>query len=97
MISKEELLKQKTKREMDMEYVEKRIDDKLKNIMPDTIENEKIIIKDIAIRHIVDEEAIDDVVKMYLTDGRYSKIEFEIKESKYSFDEYKYLDITLKL
>lgn len=95
MISKEELLKQKTKRVIDMEKLEQLIDDKLKYIKPDTIINEEVVIKEIP--KWCSDEVIQAVLDKYLKDGGYSEIKYKIRKSGYSFDEGEYLDITLKL
>lgn len=92
MISKEELLKQKTKRDIDMETLERDIDNNLKNITPDTIVNRTIVIK--VVNSDYNEDTIQKVLDKYVEHGGYNQIEYE--KGTYGYNKTKMLDITFK-
>ncbi|MDM0587738.1 hypothetical protein QTH25_13255 [Clostridium perfringens] len=92
MISKEELLKQKTRRDTNIENLEKFIDGKLKKVYPDCIENKEIKFEDVCLTDGFDDEIVQCVLKKYINEGGFSGFDYKLKQKGYL-----YIDITLKL
>ena len=93
MISKAELMNQKTKRESDMEQLEKDIDRKIKEIKPDTIVNRRFFIK--VTNFDYERDVIQEVLSKYVECGGYSLVEFD--HGVWGFDKKKSLDISFTL
>lgn len=82
MISREELLKQKTKRDTNIEKLEKIIDNNLRKVYPDCIKDEEIKFERVSLDGDYDEEIIEEVLNKYIKQGGIF---------------YMYVDIILKL
>lgn len=94
MISREELLKQKTKRDASIENLEKIIDNNLRKIYPDCIKDEEIKFERVSLDGDYDEEIIKEVLKKYIEQGGYTDFEYNIRQVGIF---YMYVDIILKL
>lgn len=94
MISKEELLKQKTKKDDDMEKLERVIDNNLRKIYPDCIKDEEIKFKRMSLDIDADEKLIETVLNKYIEQGGYKSFEYKINSIGLFYIN---LDIILKL
>lgn len=92
MISKEELLKQRTRQDVNIENFEKIIDGKLKKVYPDCIRDNKIKFEDICLSDGFDDEIVQFVLNKYINEGGFSGFDYKLKQRGYL-----YIDITLSL